>query len=430
MLGSLSANCLRVWSRRYGRRKGHSSSRPFRIAVAGGGYAAADLIHYLYTEYGRLRPTEIVWIDDKTYFEHNIASLRAFVDKETAKIVHVDYTKLIPVEATSRWKNFQSLGEIGDHDGDNTGFSLKLVHGKLESICTQDGCHSASSFISPMRWEVASCAAQLPNANSKVHLEFDVGVIAIGANYVDSAVDAVASTAEERQEQFDTIRQEFEQEKIKSAVIVGGGPVGVELAAELKNFFHSLKVSLIHDDERLLPLLRPEVGAYALKRLSELGVDVHLEDRLLDGTTKTSNGILETRNGRSLCAERVFWCTGVTPRSECLKKLPEALDGSGYIQVDDSLRVLLRTAKKGHQNAREGLYWTDKNEEARRPHMLFAMGDCAGTGEVKVRLLPGYRRDMAKANDAQMAMHAKEHARIVGDIIGNILSSTFRKSNF
>ncbi len=60
----------------------------------------------------------------------------------------------------------------------------------------------------------------------------------------------------------------------KHVVLVGGGPSGVETAAEVVSAFAGKQVTLVHGGERLLPALPPKAGAKAKAWLEAHGVKV------------------------------------------------------------------------------------------------------------------------------------------------------------
>lgn len=84
---------------------------------------------------------------------------------------------------------------------------------------------------------------------------------------------------------------QFKSGKSVSVAVVGGGPSGVELAGEIKNFarkvthkygraYHEPRVMLIEGTDRLLPMFDPKLSAKVEKRLKKLGVDVHLNTKV------------------------------------------------------------------------------------------------------------------------------------------------------
>ncbi|KAA8905682.1 oxidoreductase [Sphaerosporella brunnea] len=120
-----------------------------------------------------------------------------------------------------------------------------------------------------------------------------------------------------------------------SVVVVGGGAVGTEFAAELKLTQPEKRVILIHSRNVLLSTepLPDEFKAKALELLEEAGVEVMLNTRVLD----ESAGELQLSTGATLKASHVLWCVGRQHPSTTY--LPAAaLDAkSGLVAVSSTL---------------------------------------------------------------------------------------------
>jgi len=107
-----------------------------------------------------------------------------------------------------------------------------------------------------------------------------------------------------------------EQNQSLHFTVIGAGPTGVELAADLQNFAriieqkHNLKhipihVNIVEAADRLLPILSKESSAVALRRMHEVGVDVHLDTRAFKATSTS----LETNHGL-LQSDIIIWTAG------------------------------------------------------------------------------------------------------------------------
>jgi thioredoxin reductase len=73
------------------------------------------------------------------------------------------------------------------------------------------------------------------------------------------------------------------QDRIESApnvVVLGGGPAGVELAADTKNYYPEKNVTLVHSRDRLLNRFGPKMQKLAMEELERLGVRVVLRGRV------------------------------------------------------------------------------------------------------------------------------------------------------
>jgi NADH dehydrogenase FAD-containing subunit len=89
------------------------------------------------------------------------------------------------------------------------------------------------------------------------------------------------------------------QESIQAAqriAIVGGGAVGVELAADIKSFYPEKDVTIVHSRERLLSRFRPRLHDYVYKKLQDMGINIILKER--PQITKGKN-VLRFSNGET-----------------------------------------------------------------------------------------------------------------------------------
>ncbi len=71
----------------------------------------------------------------------------------------------------------------------------------------------------------------------------------------------------------------------KHVVIVGGGPLGIEYAAEVVETFAGKSVTLVHSGARLLEAKKEKLGNFAKKWLEEHGVTVGVRRGKIPGNT-------------------------------------------------------------------------------------------------------------------------------------------------
>jgi pyruvate/2-oxoglutarate dehydrogenase complex dihydrolipoamide dehydrogenase (E3) component len=124
----------------------------------------------------------------------------------------------------------------------------------------------------------------------------------------------------------------------ESLVVLGGGPVGVELA----QFFHCLgsRVTIVEAYDRILSRLDPEAGALLRERFEDEGIEVRVEVQA-KRVERTGSGIrVHPTSGTALEAERVLVATGRRPNTEGLgfEKLGLEISPRG-IAVDERLRA-------------------------------------------------------------------------------------------
>lgn len=126
-------------------------------------------------------------------------------------------------------------------------------------------------------------------------------------------------------------------------LVVGGGAVGIEMAAELKLKQPHVRVTLAHSRERLLSseALSDECKDVALDLLRESGVEVLMDHRIAEQAKVTlddGSKAVEARfeNGHRLFVDTVIMAISKSvPTSSYLPK--EAVDAEGYVKIQSSL---------------------------------------------------------------------------------------------
>ena len=135
-----------------------------------------------------------------------------------------------------------------------------------------------------------------------------------------------------------------EYEKIKSSesvLIVGGGPSGVELAAEIAVDFPEKKVTLVHKGPRLLEFVGEKAAHKAFDWLASKKVEVILNQSVDLNSASDGNKTYRTSGGETIHADCHFLCVGKPLSSQWLTGtvLKDSLDGKGRVVVDEHLRV-------------------------------------------------------------------------------------------
>jgi pyruvate/2-oxoglutarate dehydrogenase complex dihydrolipoamide dehydrogenase (E3) component len=123
-----------------------------------------------------------------------------------------------------------------------------------------------------------------------------------------------------------------------SLVVLGGGPVGVELA----QFFHRLgtRTTVVESSPHLLAKLDAEAGELLRSRFEEEGIEVVVESRA-ERVEPAGNGVrMHLSSGRAIDAERLLVATGRRPNVENLglEQVGVELSRKGIV-VDERLRA-------------------------------------------------------------------------------------------
>ncbi len=107
-----------------------------------------------------------------------------------------------------------------------------------------------------------------------------------------------------------------------SMVVLGGGPVGCELAFLFATF--GIAVTLVQSNRRLIPREEIEASEEMLRVLLERGVRVHVDARAVGAEPAGAGVGIQLADGRAIEADRLVLAVGRAPRSSGL-----GLDAAG-----------------------------------------------------------------------------------------------------
>jgi NADPH-dependent 2,4-dienoyl-CoA reductase/sulfur reductase-like enzyme/rhodanese-related sulfurtransferase len=134
------------------------------------------------------------------------------------------------------------------------------------------------------------------------------------------------------------IRVWIEQNDAKTAIIAGGGFIGLEMAENLLN--RGLKVTIVEMLDQLLPPLDPEMAWPIEQRLRERGVSIVLGDGVAafksGGGTRTW---VELKSGASYEGDLVILSIGVRPESSLASNAGLKLGERGAIRVNAQMQT-------------------------------------------------------------------------------------------
>lgn len=207
-------------------------------------------------------------------------------------------------------------------------------------------------------------------------VDADYIVLATGSSYPYPARPKRAAASTE--EALDNLRETHEQLSAAGRVLIlGAGPVGLELAGEIHDAWPDKHVVIVGAAGELLPGFLPEVRDELHRQLGERGIELRLGTSLTalppvaDGTAGTFT--VTTSAGDQITADIWFRCFGVRLNTGCLTdgKLI-TLTADGMVPVDEHLNI------PGHEH-------------------VYALGDIAALA------------------DAKMATHAQTQALAVAE---------------
>lgn len=271
---------------------------PRKILIVGGGFAGVYAFARLHKRYHKDASVELRMVSASDYFL---------------------FTPLLHEVAT------------GGITEESVKFNIRAMLG----CCLADFVQASALHVDLAKKTVGTTAGAFP---------YDVLIYALGAGTgyfslpEDSKRHTVSlKTVEDARRIKARLVGLFEEAAEPSIVVVGGGPTGIEVAAEVREYFDTLRslfkrtdgrVTVVHAGSRLLPQFHADLGTKATHVLETRGVDV-----VLNGTVQSVDAhhvVLADR--RQIPANLVIWAAGVVAH-----RIPFTPD----VQVDPKGRILV-----------------------------------------------------------------------------------------
>ncbi|MGJ8584098.1 MAG: NAD(P)/FAD-dependent oxidoreductase [Marinosulfonomonas sp.] len=274
-----------------------------KILIIGGGYGGARVAQDL----AKSGFADVTLVDRKEYFEVTYSTLRTLVDPTMGDRARMKYSDLL---------------------------NCTYVQGQVSELRPNE--------------------AVLEDGKT---LPFDYAVVATGSSYRSLPITKPTEqvTLAGRKDQFAKAHEQLDS--AASVLIIGGGPVGVELAGEIADQYPEKSITLAQGPDRLLASLQPKASKLAEDHLQSLGVSVLLNTRM----SETDEAYQK--------ADVVYNSVGQTPNTALMQAhFASSVTDQGLVKVDETLRVV-------------GTY------------NLYALGDCSDAPGMKL----GYLADVQGA---------------------------------
>jgi peroxiredoxin family protein/rhodanese-related sulfurtransferase/TusA-related sulfurtransferase len=137
----------------------------------------------------------------------------------------------------------------------------------------------------------------------------------------------------------DRLKDRVTEENTGSAVVIGGGFIGVEMAENLREI--GLDVTLVEAGPQILAPFDKEMSHVLAKELEEHGVNLIFSDSV-QSFRETGNQIdVRLASGTTLASDIVLLAIGVSPDTAFLRDSGLALGPRGHIIVNDKLETNL-----------------------------------------------------------------------------------------
>jgi len=168
-------------------------------------------------------------------------------------------------------------------------------------------------------------------------IPFEYAVIGSGSVYGILKPDAAEGQPAQR---FKSWQREAERLRDAASIaVIGGGPVGVELAAEVAVRYPQKRIALVDSSTSLCsPFAHEKSSSYVEGWLKKRGVELILGEKCEPGG---QGGGLMLSNGKRVEADVVYKCVGMRPDTGLLENGPYAAsrDARGYAIVEESLQL-------------------------------------------------------------------------------------------
>ncbi|GAA5899565.1 hypothetical protein JCM5296_006946 [Sporobolomyces johnsonii] len=185
----------------------------------------------------------------------------------------------------------------------------------------------------------------------ETEIEFDKCIIATGCSYPFPCHPLPGSSAADIVDQLRSLQSQIADSS--SILIIGGGPVGIELAGEVAEFYNGKDgrekktITLVHSRERFITEegFKPRLGESLKSQLEALGVKVVMGKRvdaqgLSTGAVEGGAREFTLDDGEAVTADFIFLAFGNTPNTSLLSAFdPSTLNGSRLVQVRPSLQL-------------------------------------------------------------------------------------------
>jgi NADH dehydrogenase FAD-containing subunit len=262
------------------------------VVVVGGGYGGTAVAKALD------ETTNVVLVEPKDAFMHNVAALRALVDPSWLPRIFLPYEGLLAQGRVVRDR------------------ATRVEPGR---VVTASGEEIAADYI----------------------------VLATGSSYPFPAKTDLVDTEHAFEQVRATHRALSQADRV---LLLGAGPVGIELAGEIRAVWPDKSIILLDARDEVLggpfmPELRAELG----RQLEEFKVEVLLGSPLRQAPPTEPGELgpftVTTESGVEVTADIWFRCYGVVPNSDYLgEALSSARRDDGYVEVGPSLQVVGQTS--------------------------------------------------------------------------------------
>ncbi|KAE8893602.1 hypothetical protein PF005_g30501 [Phytophthora fragariae] len=281
-----------------------------RVVIIGGGPAGINTAQALAKNLSEADDTKVIVLEKNAFFYHVVGAPRAYVDADYTAKMFVPYDNAIPKHAAK---------------------FVRIVRGVATHI---------SAETNEVSYHAIGSDDQQSETTETLH--FDYLVLATGSSYaVPIKQDSQDFTRSAAEAKLQEVRGHIE--RAENVLVVGGGAVGCEVAAEIKAKYPTKSVTIVDANDKLIAgnNLRDKFYDYLNASLDKLGVKVVLGERLTERLS--GNGFekrtLRTDKGTEIESDIQLLCGGFSPVATLVQEMDAALvTERGAVKVNGQLQ--------------------------------------------------------------------------------------------
>jgi len=133
------------------------------------------------------------------------------------------------------------------------------------------------------------------------------------------------------------IREFIEQNSPKTAVVIGGGFIGLEMAENLSEL--GIKTTIVQRDGHLLPTVDGDMASFIHAAFRSRGVQLLLNSSTEKMSVIGDKAYIEISNGQKIVADMVLLAVGVAPENTLAKRAGLELGLKGTIKVNGKMET-------------------------------------------------------------------------------------------
>ena len=135
----------------------------------------------------------------------------------------------------------------------------------------------------------------------------------------------------------DQIRNLVDTEHPRTAAVIGGGFIGLEMAENLHK--RGIHVSIVEAQNQVMAPIDFEMAQMLHENIDMNGVELCLGDGVSSFERKGERILINLASGRTIAADMVLLSIGVRPNSQLAKEVGLSLNEKGGIKTDKTLRT-------------------------------------------------------------------------------------------